>query len=115
MNAFDLIELLMKLALLVGVVFVLSWAPLFRKWFKPYGCQFEPFEYFAYRGSMPKRWLVAENFFPTTEPGYPLAGHHLHYSDEQYEYVSVARVVALPPGSTPLTDSGGRLVGYLRP
>lgn len=115
MNGFDLIELLMKLALLVGFVFVLPWAPLFRRWLKSYARQLEPFEYFAYGGSMPKRWLIAEYFFPTTEPGYPLAGHHLHYSDEQYEFVSVARVVALPSGSTPLTDSGGRLVGYFRP
>lgn len=84
MNAFDWIELLMKLALLVGFVFVLPWAPLFRRWLKSYARQLEPFEYFAYGGSMPKRWVVAS---------WTLGGDFIfYYSDGSHEFVSAARV-----------------------
>lgn len=85
MSAFDWIELLTRLGLVVLFVICTPWQFLFKRSPK----SLEPFAYF---GSMPDRWLVAEYFFPTTEPGYPRAGHHLHYSDHEHEFVSAARV-----------------------
>lgn len=112
MSAFDLIELLTNGAMIALLIFCLPWGWLFGELARQYPRQLEPFEYF---GSIPERWLVAEYFFPTTEPGYPLAGHHLHYSDEQYEFVSVARVIQVPVGAVPLADVFGHTCGYYFP
>lgn len=92
MNAFDWIELLMKGAVVVFLIFCLPWIPLAHLVLKPYPYQLEPFEYFAYGGSMPKRWVELEAY--TCCPGLSAAGKGwlFYYSDNTYEFVSKARL-----------------------
>lgn len=81
MSAFDWIEMLMKGAVIVFLIFCLPWSLLF----KPLPRQLEPFEYFAYGGSTPKRWLVAEHRSAAF-------GSVLQYSDGHTEFVGKARL-----------------------
>jgi hypothetical protein len=72
--------------------------------FRRYPVQFEPV---PWTGPVPESLPVAEDYFPSTEPGYPLAGWHFHYSDHTYEWVSRARVITGRRQGLVLAPGGG--------
>lgn len=77
--------------------------------FRPAPVQFEPC---PWHGPVLETTALAETFFPTTEPGYPLAGHHFHYRGGGYEWVGRARVIAVPDGTCPIRNWRGEIVGF---
>jgi len=73
--------------------------------FKRAPVQFEPV---PWRGPLSEPLPVAEYYFPTTEPGYPLAGWHIHYAGrDRYEWVSRPRVVTGRRSGLVLAPGGG--------